>query len=293
MITAEIVMDSLSPYGDSKDPRITTFVLEYPRIIHSEILTHRCFSRNCASSRAIPVERQLQLIEEREAAPIKWGTNNPGMQSNQDHEDPERCKLAWWKSAVQAVENARRLLKLKLHKQIANRVIEPYVFMRTVLTVNNHYGLMNFFWQRAHKDADPTLQVLAYKMLKAYINSVPAVRTHHAPFVDIDSFIKEGNTERAFKISAAKCAAVSYKRDQVDKTDEQWIEMFETKLVNQPEGSPLHLSPLEHQATAGISRCGNFMSWSQFRLIYEPGCFMFIDLNKMFNDRPEWVKKFV
>jgi hypothetical protein len=77
MIKATIIADSISIYG----ARITTFILTYPRFIHSELMTHRVFSRNAASSRAIPIKRMIRMIEEQPAMPIEWGTTKPGMQA--------------------------------------------------------------------------------------------------------------------------------------------------------------------------------------------------------------------
>jgi thymidylate synthase ThyX len=297
MITAEVVKHSMNPNFPSRelDGEIVTFVLEYPRFIHAELLTHRCFSRNCASSRAIPVERQLKMIEENEAHPIKWGLNKSGMQSEVDHEDPERCRTVWWRAAVQAAEHARRLLKLNLHKQIANRVIEPYVFMRTVLTVNDNYGLKNFFAQRAHKCADPTFQIPAYKMLDAYLKSQPKMSLTHMPFVE--------ETENVISdaiISSAKCAAVSYKRNDDNRTNEEWEKLF-NKLVK-TNGGPMHLSPLEHCAFASDhiltghrpSDRSNFRTWNQFRKRFESAHGSSeINLEKILEEREDWVKEFV
>ena len=39
-----------------------TFELTYPRYIHSEFMTHRVFSRNASSSRAIPVKRMIEQV---------------------------------------------------------------------------------------------------------------------------------------------------------------------------------------------------------------------------------------
>ena len=47
---AEVLIDSVNPAGQ----RLTTFVLRFPRFVLSEFNTHRMFSRNASSSRAIP-----------------------------------------------------------------------------------------------------------------------------------------------------------------------------------------------------------------------------------------------
>ena len=67
-ISAEIVADSVNEHGN----RITTMLLTYPRFIHGEVLTHRMFSRNSASSRAIPFEKMYKMVAEDPFIPIAW-----------------------------------------------------------------------------------------------------------------------------------------------------------------------------------------------------------------------------
>ena len=59
-IEAKIIADSINPQGD----RIITYLLTYPHFIHSELMTHRMFSRNSASSRAIPLKKMIKMVEE-------------------------------------------------------------------------------------------------------------------------------------------------------------------------------------------------------------------------------------
>ena len=79
-ISATVIGDSVTKYGE----RIITFELEYPRFIHAEFMAHRLFSRNAASSRAIPVERAMELIKENTAMPSHWGKNQPGMSAKEE-----------------------------------------------------------------------------------------------------------------------------------------------------------------------------------------------------------------
>ena len=81
-ITAKVICDSICKHSKI---RITTLELEYPRFIHSEFMTHRMFSRNASSSRAIPVARQIEMIKEDPAMPIHWGKNQPGMQAKEEN----------------------------------------------------------------------------------------------------------------------------------------------------------------------------------------------------------------
>ena len=159
-VQARIIADSINARGT----RITTFELEYPRIIHSELLTHRVFSRNAASSRAIPVNTMLDLIEANPAMPSHWGKNQPGMQAQEElgELEKEAVKQTWLNACKSAVSYARVMNDIKAHKQVVNRITEPYQHMKVVLTGTD---FSNWFWLRYHADADPTIAELANKML--------------------------------------------------------------------------------------------------------------------------------
>ena len=87
---ARIIADSMGPNG----ARVTTFELTMPRIVLAEHNTHRMYSRNAASSRAIPVEKMLTPIEEAPMLPVWWGKNQSGMQAREvlsDEVDNATC----------------------------------------------------------------------------------------------------------------------------------------------------------------------------------------------------------
>ena len=151
MISARIVADSLNT---DKSHRLTTFVLTYNRYIHSEIMTHRMFSRNAASSRAIPVKRMIKNIRDNPARPISWGQNQKGMQAEENIciENESIAIKIWDESCWNAIKSAERLINLGVHKQIANRLLEPFAHMTTIVTATE---FNNFFHLRAHKDAQP------------------------------------------------------------------------------------------------------------------------------------------
>src|SRR3954463_15005916 len=88
MIEAKVILDSISPFGK----RLTTFVLTYPRFVHAEFMTHRAFSRNAASSRAIPAWKIRRSVRMDPAMPVYWGMNQPGMQAE--------TELAGWRLAA-------------------------------------------------------------------------------------------------------------------------------------------------------------------------------------------------
>lgn len=181
-ISATIVADSVNPHGH----RLVSMICVYPRFIHSELMTHRQFSRNAASSRAIPVHRMIRAVESAPAMPVWWGRNQSGMQAAQEL-GPAEGALAvreWLDAAKDAVAHARRMAEIGAHKQIANRLLEPFQWMTTLVTASEWH---NFFALRAHPDAQPEFQELAFQMLGAYLGSAPVARRWgewHVPFGD-------------------------------------------------------------------------------------------------------------
>lgn len=276
MIKATTIADSISPKGI----RLTTFEFEYPRFIHSEVMTHRMLSKNAASSRAIPIERMLETIKTDPAMPIHWGKNQSGMQSKEELVgiEKETAVEGWLMAMHDACYHSDFLAKGGLHKQVANRVTEPFQTMKTVISGTEW---ANFFWLRDHPDAQPEFQRLAQSAKAAMDISIPELLQPgewHLPYVT-EEMKANLKLEDARIISASCCAQVSYRR--LDDTLEKAKMIFD-RLVNT---SPVHASPVEHQATPipdlvgfevwpnGVTHMkrdrskwsGNFQEWIQFR----------------------------
>jgi len=274
-ISAKIIEDSLSPEGI----RLTTLQLCYQRFIHSEVMTHRVFSRNAMSSRAVPVAKMIEQVRKDPAMPVHWGANQPGMQAHAELTGPRRvvAQSHWQKAAAQAAGIAESMELLGLHKQVANRILEPFQWMHVIVTATE-WG--NFFELRDHIDAEPNIQVLARAMKAAMAESKPKLLTEkdwHLPYITDSEREYKFFTQRGLaQISAARCARVSYlthegKLPNIAKD----LELYE-RLVG---SSPLHASPVEHQAwpdrklSFGIwdqpELHGNLRGWCQFRKLVE------------------------
>lgn len=237
-ISAKIVADSISKHGI----RLTTMELNYPRFIHSEFLTHRVFSRNAASSRAIPIEKMLKQVQENPAMPVHWGKNQPGMQAKEEVENSRDAALEWKRCAIDAVESAEWLSHYNLHKQIVNRVLEPFQWIKVIVTATEWD---NFFKLRLHPDAQPEIAQLALRMKEAMGASLPKELGHgewHLPYIQVEDCTKT-TTDNFVKLSVARCARVSYlNHDNSSPSVEKDIALYD-KLLEAG-----HMSPFEHVA---------------------------------------------
>ena len=280
-IKVKIVADSINGYSGV---RITTFEYEAPRIILAEINTHRVFSRNASSTRAIPVKTLIKQIWDNPFTPTYWGSNQPGMQAKDELSGVKLAlaKFGWNIGSKVACSLALFLSKVGLHKQIAGRVLEPWMMVKGVITSTE---LENWYTLRNHPDAQPEIQDLAYKMKCAQSQSTPKRLFHgqwHLPYVDtieegsFDTatqyyFDEAGNKislDMAQKISASCCAQVSYRKNDSS------LEKAETIFDRLVSSKPAHMSPVEHQATPIVTSnpntfVANFRTWKQFRTILE------------------------
>ena len=287
-ITAKVICDS---FDTNMHTRITTMELEYPRFIHSEFMTHRMFSRNASSSRAIPVAKVIQAVIDNPAMPIHWGKNQSGMQAREELDDSgkESVERLWIDARDCAVQLAKEMSEVGAHKQIVNRILEPFTHIRVIVTATDY---ANFFALRDHEDAQPEIRELAVAMKKAIEESTPqllGIGECHLPYLDAEDFtniyehLKENSITRhdpaqhqiwmmACAVSAARCARVSYlTHDGERPTLEKDLELYR-HLVN---ANPPHMSPCEHQASPNCySKIdeldypithSNFRGWVQFR----------------------------
>jgi len=261
MITAKIVADSVNV--SIRDKRITSFVLTYPRFIHAELLTHRVLTRNSASSRAVPISKFIEDVLTDPALPVHWGANQKGMQADNEVDEDTKVKamMIWNEARDSAVEHAKKLNELGLHKQVVNRLMEPFFHITTLVTATEYE---NFFKLRAHKAAQPEIRELAYKMLDALNNSIPERKEEgewHIPFGD--KFIEGLSIQEKLKVATARAARVSYKTFDGQINYDKDYTLHDDLLK---EG---HYSPFEHCAQADSGVHANFSQWKPYRMIIE------------------------
>jgi len=294
----EIVLDSRSPAGT----RLTTWALTYPRFVHAELMTHRIFSRNSASSRAIPSEKMRKMIQEHPALPVFWGRNQAGMQARAELPNTdelrrridvgpaivvdvtpyEYVRTRWLEARDAMIRFSDELADLGkvhpdwadigLHKQLANRLTEPWMPITVLVSATS---FANWFHLRDHKDAQPELQIIATEMHYQYLASVPhpvPAGQWHLPYIreqDLhDPLVASGPFfEVLKKVSVGRCARVSYLTHEGTRDLEKDVELHDKLAATTQSEDPGHFSPFEHVAEAlgRPERIGNFVGWRQYR----------------------------
>jgi hypothetical protein len=290
----KVIAHSLSP---DNIPLITIHA-RYWRAIHAEVMTHRVFSRNARSSRAVPTTKMLDEILNDPFIPRHWGKNQKGMQADEECNSPvilnhyidedftpiESTKEeAWLIARDSALHVASAFGDAGYHKQVVNRLVEPFMWIDTLITSTQWN---NFFMLRDHKDAEPHMRDLAVLAKEAINASTPRQVGHynwHIPYVsneELVSFVGEGpgdseiydGYEIACMVSAARCARISYAPFDGNSSIEKELERY--KLLT--NSNPIHASPVEHQATPDYfddkykqwthpEEHRNFHGWRQFR----------------------------
>lgn len=216
-IRAAVLAHSISAVSGKQ---IVTFLVDFPRFILPEFNTHRAISKNGASSRAIPVAKSIERVEANPFTPIHFGQNKAGMTADTEvtPDVKHMAKFEWDLAAANAISSAKKLDNFKIHKQVTNRVLEPFSYMRMVVTATE---LDNFFWLRLHEHADPHINELARVMLFALQESVPTALQHgdyHVPFFGNGYWTPEieahyGVTaQQAIEHSMSCCAQTSYRK---------------------------------------------------------------------------------
>lgn len=291
-ISASIIKDSIN---SNTDDRLTTFVVTFPRFINAEVLRHRMLSFNSASSRAIPSKKLIADVMENPAVPVFWGKNQAGMQAYEELDDVdmkhyvwvtdpqarfsdklisdrEQAKRWWLDARDRALDYVKVLSELGLHKQIVNRITEPW---QNITLIISGTEWQNFFKLRASAYAQPEFKELAYIMLELYNNNIPIVRTPDVSSRWFSEKIHNGDWHLPYEsnmppgilplekiqISVARCARVSYLTQDGTIDKEKDFELYDRLTTSG------HFSPCEHVALPVVNSefYGNFKGWKQYR----------------------------
>jgi thymidylate synthase ThyX len=291
---AKALADSISPAGH----RLTTLEATFPRFVLAEFNTHRVFSRNSASSRAIPIVKQLKRVLEDPYVPIEFGSNKPGMQAGAplEGEKKQAAERQWLDARDDAVRRVLGLVAdpasaaaeapldllarldaaqrekswpedwLNVHKQVANRLLEPFMWHTVIVTATEWD---NFWNLRCHPDAQPEIRLIAERMRAAMEASEPSELERdewHLPLVRPEDRREGLSSEELLKVSAGRCARVSYLTHAGKRDLRADIELHDRLLESG------HMSPLEHPARPLSDEelesgewCANFRGWRSYR----------------------------
>lgn len=291
--SAKIVAHSQAPNGEE----LITLEIELHRFILPEFNTHRSFSRNFQSSRAVPIGQMIDQVKNNPAMPVHWGKNQTGMVAENEVIEIQTCINEWIRAAEAACVYASHLDTERVHKQLVNRLLEPFMRTKGVVTATKN-AYEAFFKLRCHKDAQPEIKLLAERMRSAIEQSIPVQLNYgdyHLPYVHKDLFAnrEEAKTTgkyldigNAVKISASCNAQVSYRRmdDSLDKALKVY-DMLNLPVNGVYPEDPPHYSPTEHIAKivnpeqfelmdyAATEVGGNFNSFTfwQYRKALESG----------------------
>lgn len=239
---AKIVADSRA-----SGTRLTSIEVTFPRFILAEFNTHRVFSRNSASSRAIPVERRIAQVRANPFVPEAFTKNRKGMQADEIVGEGTHVEAhqTWLEAAEAAARYAEHLAEIGVHKQHANRLLEPFVWHTVIVTATEWE---NFFALRTDKAAQPEMQITAKLMRDAMAASEPRDLREgewHLPYTtaeERETHRDEGLGFALVKMSVVRCAAVSFERQDAERTLTQMCDRHDDLAVAG------HWSPFEHQA---------------------------------------------
>ena len=269
MYEAKILADSVSPAG----VRLVSIQATYPHIVHAHILTHKMLSRSTASSRAIPVAKRIAAIRANPYIPDTFGKNQPGMVATAGLDDVGQghARSEWGAACYDACEHASNMAELDVHKELANRIAEPYGYTTAIITATEW---ANFFALRLHPDAQPETQKIARLMHEAMQESMPRklqAGEWHLPYVYDDERATAGFDW--VRVAAGRAARISY-LTHLGTRDPSADVLLCDRLIGKG-----HMSPMEHQATPfdeeeweSIRAIQQYwrenapMSWSQARI---------------------------
>lgn len=287
----KIIADSLAPCGK----RLTTITARYPRIVHSEIMTHRDRERNAASSRAIPWPVMCEQIQNHPFVPISWGLEQSGMQMGEPI-PPELADYAnqlWLEARDAMVDYANSIANIgktynrhhrltsgprpeyediKIHKSLPNRLTEPWMYITVVMSATEWE---NFFRLRCHPDTEQHFRKIAEMIRTIKNQSIPVQLKDgkwHLPFIIPQDYVdsselvnnREEDVALIKNVSVARCARVSYLTHEGKRSLTKDVELFHRLATGSDFG---HFSPFGHIASASseLVRSGPFIGFNQYR----------------------------
>lgn len=258
---------------------------EWPNFLANGVVVHN--SRNSASSRAIPVKKMLEMVRTNPYIPTHWGKNEKGMSASEEVDEQGKFMAisTWLRARDHAAAMAEHLaVDLDIHKQTANRLLEPFMWHTCIVTATEW---SNYFHLRDNAQAHPEIQKIAHMMRSLHETTKPDPVPYgawHLPLVPLTERFDLNNGQVDWsKVSVGRCARVSYLTHDGKRDPQADVELHDRLLKSG------HMSPFEHVARPMVPEdwsrpptrmnivapitvlsvkdalCGNFRSWVQYR----------------------------
>lgn len=314
--SVQLLADSVSGTASGQVTRLASYEVTGWRFTLAEWNTHCAFARNSASSRAIPVATMLAAYEKAPAWPYAWPAERPGMSGGLplDGEDLTEAKELLGAIHHDTFAVVRDYVKSRgerprLHKSVLNRVLEPFMWHKFLVTLE--LPATNFFRQRADASAMPEFRVLAEIMGSLAMAHDPNWLNRgdwHLPYLRPEEVVSgtvlatiggdgpnpdiqrldDHQSVDAREVSIARCARTSTGRQHDIKSYANETAFFRDVLIG---SRPPHASPLEHVCTPDpanelmvdaydpdtnkalgplrVAKIGKFRGWQSYRHIIE------------------------
>lgn len=266
MFSAKVLLDSQGSVS-----RLTTLEITYPRCVHAEMLRHRVFSRNTASSRAIPIAKVIEQVRTNPFIPLHWGAAQSGMQAYQEVNEEAQADAAsiWLQLSRVACDTAEAMSNdLGLHKQVVNRILEPWVWTTEIISGTQW---SNFLHLRCHEAAEPHCRKIAEMIRDAIAESMPKVLGPLDWHIPMSEDLQNESLPDRLAIATGRLARVSYLTHNGVRDIQEDIKLHD-RLI---DGG--HWSPTEHCAKnlgdTPLGGGGNFgPGWTQYRKSFFGEC---------------------
>ncbi len=247
---------------------ITSVQFRIPASFLAQFNTHAALCKSAESARAIPLRTFREKVLADPYFPTSWGKNQRGMmaESHLDKEAQEKAVIMSRAALYGAVRHHENMEELGIHKQDANRLLEPWAWKNVIATATDWE---NFFALRCAEDAQPTMQELSWAIAGVVLTASPKYDSLHLPYVlDEERAEYKNQPHQLFMLSAARCARVSYAQHDTGKVDVDKDFDLAQKLIKSG-----HASPFEHPAMAVDDvRVDKYRGWRSARRDLSPSC---------------------
>ncbi len=263
---ARIVADSVSSVtGD----RLTSMEVSIPRTLLPYLLNEASVSRSFTDVLDQPVADNMRSLADEPAVPIYWPAHTILAQPAHPLRTPKAhtARQTWLRARDEAVACAETLTEVGVHHTITNRLLEPFLVQRVLLSSTEWRGLLKL----RHKQlgTDPLVQAeltevidLMRRLLDKNVPEPLALGQWHLPY--LRGFeLKTLPAKQAIEVSVARChTGLNPEQDLFNI--EADLDVFRAlRYASQPV-----LTPMGHVCTPAAQSehpLGVLRGWHQYR----------------------------